>query len=99
VTRRTRRRLLIAGFAIVVYVGSYVPLTLFGEYRIDMTGRHRPWGLALMDVYLWQPKAMYFRVYTSVSGDTECSSDLLGAVYAPLILIDRAVWHRSRFIF
>src|SRR4051794_34635235 len=97
--RRTRRPLLVAGITLVVYVASYLPLTLLGEYRIDMTGRQRPWGLALMDVDLWQPKATYFRVYTSVSGDTGCSSDFLGTVYAPLILLDRAIWHRSHFIF
>jgi hypothetical protein len=97
--RHWRRRLLFAGIFLALYIGSYALLSSRGEYRIDMTGNLRPLGgIALMDVYYWQPKRMYFRVYRSVSGERDVSGNLLGWCYSPLILFDRTVWHHDHRI-
>jgi hypothetical protein len=95
---RTRRRkiAMIALVTVATYLAAYVPLTLLGSYQPDMTGRRRySSGLAMMDAKYWQPAGMYFRKYIGVSGKTDCSGDVLGSLYAPLILLDRAIWHHD----
>ena len=78
-----------------LYVGSYLALTLLGDYRLDMTGRLRMNGLAMMDTDLWQPRGMYFRVFINISGRTRPEGSLVGMIYSPLIMVDRALWHHD----
>ena len=98
-TTKTRRRLTFALGGLFAYVGAYVPLSCSGAYRVDMSGRQR-WssGLALMDAEFWQPKWMYFRTYTDVRGDAVSSGNLLGWLYSPLIMIDRAWVHEDHVV-
>ena len=94
-----RKRLTLALAALAVYVIAYIPLSYFGAYRVDMSGRQRwPTGLALMDAEYWQPRGMYFRIYKDISGNTVPSGNLLGWLYSPLILVDRALVHYDHVV-
>lgn len=72
----------------IVYVCSYIPLSVFGEYLPVPSGRMRiPGSYALVDSYVWMPlftrsRSKAFRTCVSL-------------VYFPLICIDRAVVHKK----
>lgn len=94
--KRSRKFIVLLGLGLVLYVGVYAVLTLFGEYRGDTSGRRRLFsGLAVADSDHWQPHGTYLRVAVDDSGKRSVDGNVLGYAYAPLILIDRAAWHRS----
>ena len=75
---------------LVAYIGSYLVLTIFGEYRGPVaSGRTKlfDWGWSALDSYIWQPKYLMLKRNNYNVG---------GLVYSPLILLDRMVWHRDK---
>ena len=75
---------------LVCYISSYVFLSATGHYMSYPTAsghlRFKDVGLAIRDRALWEPRGT---VLTSID------FNVLGAVYSPLILIDRYCWHRN----
>ena len=99
--RRRKRvlvRVAIAASLLVAYVGSYVALSAAGEYRVSATGKLRIAGMAVPDVDHWQPAFAEWEPFRDVSGNDTSRGDLLGHLYAPLIRIDRAWRHPSRYL-
>lgn len=81
----------------VIYVISYIFLSLSGEYYISMTGEIRnSAGFALIDCQEWGPKFLAFDVYKDVSGRLALRGwNIGGLIYSPLIVIDRKFWHKT----
>ena len=88
------------GFSLL-YVFSYIILSICGRYEPSMTGELR-WlgGLALMDCEKWTPYGVAFEIYKGPSGSRTIrgGTNLLGAIYSPAVLIDRAFWHPTHTI-
>ena len=89
---KPKRAAVIAGILCALYVASYVPLTLLGG-NVSPNASARP-GEASEYLAVWQPKFVVRIHYLSVLGDDHTRSNLLGTMYAPLIELDWAVWHR-----
>ncbi len=85
----------------LLYVSSYIVVSLCGRYQPSMTGESR-WlgGLALMDREKWAPYGVTFEIYKGPSGSRKVrgGANLLGAIYSPAVLVDRALWHRTHTI-
>lgn len=95
--KRFRQLARAAGVALLLYTLTYVGLSAAGSYRRDMSGERRyAFGLALMDVDLWQPRWCYFRVYRDVRGSRSMGGNAMGLLFAPMILLDRATVHPTR---
>lgn len=97
------KKKLIACIAIisVIYITSYIFLSLSGEYDISMTGKIRySFGLALIDCQKWRPKYLIFYVYKDVSGQLAFGDyNIGGLIYSPLIILDRTFWHKTIYYF
>ena len=92
--------LVIVTCVVLAYVGSYVALSGAGDYRASQTGRIRYFGgLSVTDVYHWQPCFMCWEPFRKVGGNDTSRGDVLGYFYSPLIRIDRAWRHPSRYLF
>jgi len=78
-----------------VYVLSYAVNSLMGGYWLkpDMDGRDRyASGLSMFDAVLWQPRWGY-------CARGRGRTDLLGSFYRPMIWLDRALIHRTIYLF
>ena len=86
---------------IVIYFGSYVIISMCGEYQMTMSGEHRySFGLAVMDIYKWTPYGVVCEVYRDVSGKRSVRGlNILGALYFPLVWVDRKYVHQNLDIF
>ena len=76
---------------IILYVATYIINSNAGGYwkRPESDGEHKLLGVELKTALLWQPRFGYH------SGT---KTDILGAIYIPLIWIDRAIFHRTLYI-
>jgi hypothetical protein len=91
-----KRNIKIAIAVIVVYLSSYIILSLYGDYKIDMSGKRRySFGPAMMDVYLWQPHFTYCKLFKGVDGYWMLHANFLGYVFAPAALCDQAFAHKT----
>ncbi|HEY3855248.1 MAG TPA: hypothetical protein VGO67_12715 [Verrucomicrobiae bacterium] len=83
-----------ASFLLVLYFGSYLALTVKGNYMEwpVPSGNFRIAGgaWAVRDIVLWQPKGTRLSVY---------GVNVLGAIYGPLIFLDRKLWHREKHLY
>jgi hypothetical protein len=92
-------RLVIAACLVLAYVGSYVALSAAGDYRASQTGKLRySGGLSVTDVDHWQPHFMWWEPFHDVYGKDTSRGDLLGYFYSPLIRVDRAWRHPSKYV-
>jgi hypothetical protein len=82
-----RRRHKVAMVSVVLYLFSYLPLTLSGDYTVANHGGN-DWRRE------WLPKFLMIE-YRAPSGRTKAGITLEGAFYWPLLLIDHIVWHQT----
>jgi hypothetical protein len=73
--------------AVVVYLLSYFVLSCCGQYTVANHGGS-DWTRE------WLPKCLMVD-YIAFSGRTKSCITSLGLPYAPLILLDRLIWHRT----
>jgi hypothetical protein len=78
-SKKLRRRLL------ALYVASYVPLTLAGEYTIANHGG-MDWRREWVPVFV-------LREYRAPNGCTKLALTVAGVFYLPLIVADQLLWH------
>jgi len=90
----------IAALLLVAYAGSYTILSAMGDYRGCQSGRFRYNGaLAATDLMLWQPRGTWHQGdFDDVFGNTISRGNRLGYFYAPLITLDRSVFHPTKDI-
>ena len=83
---------------LVLYIGLYIVLSASGEYELTTSGEHRPLGLPpIPDTRKWVPANVDCQMYKGPKGNLEVRSlNLLGAVYAPLVWIDRSFVHETK---
>jgi hypothetical protein len=82
--RKTRRRRVLA-----LYVLSYVPFSLAGEYTIANHGG-MDWRREWVPAYL-------SRSYRGWGGRYKVGITPLGVCYLPLVLLDRVLWHPTTY--
>ena len=89
-----------AGLLLVAYAGSYALLSAMGGYRGFQSGKIRyGGGLAATDLLLWQPKGTWYQSgFLAIDGKTLGRGNRLGYFYAPLIALDRKVFHKTQNI-
>lgn len=88
----TRRAILGSIVFGVVYVSSYVPLSMTGGWVVSESGRIRI-TLAMADIFEWQPRYGMFHRMRTYGGGHLVRADFLGWFYSPLILIDQKWIH------
>ena len=92
-----RKRRVITIIAVLgVYLVSYAVLSFCGGYRLVMSGRARPGGLAFSDTFVWQPRFGVCYPFRTASGNDTHHMDALGLIYFPLIRLDHAFVHQTR---
>ncbi|MFC1497758.1 hypothetical protein ACFLS1_04680 [Verrucomicrobiota bacterium] len=81
---------------LVLYVGSYIPNSLAGGWVVNESGKCRPFFLASCDQYIWIPRYGFCQKFRWPGGRNGIRAwGFLGKLYAPLILIDQAYFHRT----
>ena len=88
-SQQIKRSFYLAAVALVIYVGIYVPNSIFGGYwGHPVAGRLQySFGMSLPTAFLWQP-------YWGYADGT--SKSFLGVVFYPLIIMDRSYVHHSK---
>ena len=67
------------------YLIIYLTLTLNGEYRASI----------FQGKSVWHPQALVLKKSKTLGGDSKVEGNAGGFIFLPLILLDRAVWHRD----
>lgn len=97
--KQTRQRYIILKritFLFLVYVGSYCIMSALGAYMPSQSGLVRfHSGLSATDIHVWFPRLSYGQLYVNVNGKCTFRGNILGYVYAPLILFDQAFVHKT----
>ena len=90
--------LLITGGLLVLYVLSYVVLSLLGGYVFWQSGELRyKHGLSVSDIIHWEPSGcVYQHGFRDIHGETVSRGNILGYIYSPLIRLDRWLVHPTR---
>ena len=90
----------ISALLLIAYAGSYTIFSVMGDYRGYQSGKFRYNGtLAATDLMLWQPKGTWYQSnFEDIFGNTISRGNRLGYFYAPLITMDRALFHKSHEI-
>ena len=83
---------LLDGFSGRAKVGLLAGLLYFGAYPFLSSAGHWESAGAYME---WTPYGASLDVRTTSSGNLRTKGSLLGFVYAPLMIVDRALFHRS----
>jgi len=97
--RRTRISIVMLS-ALAAYVVSYVILSLCGAYEFGQSGKMRySFGLSVSDIEQWQPRFVRCRIFQQVDGTRTLQANPLGYVFAPAILLDQKLFHRTKWIF
>ncbi len=100
-TLTSRWRCIATVVVLALYVSSYFVLSFQGKYHASRSGQHR-WdsiGLAVIDQHLWHAKGVFWRPFRTVDGQDTYQATYLGYFYSPLIVMDRAVVHRTLPLF
>ena len=83
-----KRRIKLVGGAVVLYVCSYLALSVSGGYEPSKSGKYSRFGLPTHDIYIWQ---LRYGLDSPLHGRVSFFS----VVYAPLLWADRTFWHRE----
>ena len=95
-----QRRLKIALGASAAYVLVYVVLSVSGGYIWTQSGQVRyGHGLSVSDLQQWQPRFAFYQWFRQVDGAWTLRANFLGYVFAPLILLDQSLVHRTVQLF
>jgi hypothetical protein len=78
----------------ILYICFYACLSLLGGYRMLPSGNLRPYGLAIVDSWIWEPLGGSRYQFRTAGGILEHRSDIVGSVFAPLIELDQKHVHR-----
>ena len=92
---KVARVCLCAAAFLLIYLVSYIPLSLAGGYYWSQTGDRRwNYGLAVSDIIVWEPAwCRYQWCFLNIKRERVSRGNSLGYFYSPLILLDRALFH------
>ena len=84
-----------------LYIASYVIFSCFGGYIPTQSGeiRYKNIGLSVTDVHLWKPKFVFGQLFRTIGGKLTYRGNILGYIYAPLVIIDHKCFHKTKRIF
>jgi len=86
--------------ALGLYIVAYSILSLKGGYLLTESGDVRyGYGLSVPDIYQWQPRFGFFQIFRQISGTRTIRAEGLGYFFAPLILFDQALVHKTIRLF
>lgn len=94
-TRNRRRALIFFSVSMVVYLGTYVALSVNGGSRWTMSGQFRiAGGFAWSDQLEWFPYGMSYHHHPLPSGEITLSGHgVANIAFAWLTELDRLAWH------
>jgi len=75
---------------LLLYFAAYFPLSIAGWYAGPYaSGKTRIFSgtWAVRDHYVWRPRFVVWERF---------EFNFLGAIYCPLVLVDRYLWHRDK---
>jgi peptidoglycan/LPS O-acetylase OafA/YrhL len=95
-----KRKLKIALGVLAAYVLVYVVLSLTGGYIFTQSGQVRyGFGLSVSDLQQWQPRFAFCQRFRQVDDSWTLRANFLGYVFAPMILLDQTLVHRTVRLF
>ena len=99
--KRTCRRLLIGGLCLMlIYVLTYCVLSAKGSYYWRQSGKLRyNFGFSVTDMIEWDPYGTVFHRQKGIDGHYFTRTNDPGYLFAPLIYVDRAVFHKTQMLF
>ena len=98
---RPKQASLCCALVLTAYLVSYLILSALGGYRFDQSGelRYASAGLSVSDLVMWHPAGCWYqRRLRGITGDHTSRGNFLGYLYSPLIVLDRALVHRTKRI-
>lgn len=90
------RYLKLSGLLVLCYVVTYTSLSLCGSYYWTISGKVRLYGWGLRDNLEWSPAGCEYTNYIAIGGEQRKRKNLLGILFAPMIVIDRRLMHPSK---
>ena len=81
--------------ALAFYIVVYFFDSVAGGYKSLPSGKFRPVLLSSPDTCVWQPRFGEAFPHQEISGEVTVHHDILGGVFAPLILLDQNFFHES----
>ena len=96
-TAKRRVILYVALGLLTLYVCSYLPKSYYGGYYFSQSGKSRyATGMSVSDIVIWHPGGLWYQYpFINIHGNRTSRGNLQGYFYAPLILLDRAFWHKA----
>ncbi len=95
-----KRRLKIALGVLAAYALVYLVLSLTGGYVLTQSGQVRyGFGLSVSDIRQWQPRFAFCQRFRRADGSWTLRANCLGYVFAPMILLDQTLVHRTVRLF
>lgn len=95
-----KQELEIAGGVLAADVLVYLVLSLTGGYTFTQSGQVRyGFGLSVSDLQQWQPRFAFCQRFRQVDGSWTLRANFLGYVFAPMILLDQTLVHRTVRLF
>ena len=89
-----KKTMFFTGIALLIYIGFYTAFSSLGEYKIIISGENRIGPLRLRDKKIWMPE--YCTLIPHQIGNSHSYRiDFGGALYFPLIKLDRSLFHKT----
>lgn len=86
----------IVAVVVAAYLGTYLILSFTGTYILTESGLVRyDFGFSVSDIQQWQPRFAFCQRFRTVDDNWTLRANFLGYFYAPLILLDQAVLHKT----
>ena len=87
-----------AAVLLIIYIGTYIVLTLGGGMLLEESGAVRDrGGSPKQDVAQWQPRGLHLNRYREMDGEINIRANVGGWIFMPLIIEDRRSWHHTEF--
>ena len=95
-----KRKLKIVSSIAAAYLIAYCVLSLAGGYILTQSGQVRyDFGFSVSDIQQWQPRFAFCQRFRQTDGSWTLRANFLGYVFAPMILLDQILVHRTVLLF
>ncbi|MBI1344648.1 hypothetical protein GC163_00015 [bacterium] len=99
--RRHGSFIAILAVATILYVATYLTLSVNGKYVRRPSGerRYAGFGLAAWDRSLWQPVGVRWERRRDITGEYVTDGNELGWLFLPMLIIDRTWFHETHSLY